>query len=252
MEKLPKINVIYEDNHLLVVEKPANTPVQKDSSNDIDMLTILKNYRKEKENKMGDAYIGLVHRLDRPVAGIMVFAKTSKAASRLSDEIRQNKFHKTYLAVVSHTPSPKGIFEDYLIKDEKTNTSRVTTKEQGKYSKLEYEVLNSKDNMSLVKVNLITGRSHQIRVQFSSRGFPLIGDSKYGSNPQNINIALFAQSITFLHPTTKEELKLYFDAIKDYSVKQEIKRLNALMKKEIDPLEQAKLAEKIRKLRIGE
>ena len=129
MVKLPKINVIYEDNHLLVVEKPANTPVQKDSSNDIDMLTILKNYRKEKENKMGDAYIGLVHRLDRPVAGIMVFAKTSKAASRLSDEIRQNKFHKTYLAVVSHTPSPKGIFEDYLIKDEKTNTDNDKEKE---------------------------------------------------------------------------------------------------------------------------
>ena len=100
MEKLPKINIIYEDNHLLVVEKPVGIPVQEDSSKDIDMITILKEYRKKKENKTGNAYIGLVHRLDRPVGGIMVFAKTSKAAARLSDEIRKNNFHKTYIAVV--------------------------------------------------------------------------------------------------------------------------------------------------------
>lgn len=216
MQKLPKLNIIYEDNHLLVVEKPANIPVQADSSKDIDILTILKEYRKENENKKGDAFIGLVHRLDRPVSGIMVFAKTSKAASRLSDQIRQNIFHKTYLAVVEGTLPSKVILEDYLIKDKKNNISYVTTKEKGKYSKLEYQVLSTKNNLSLVEINLITGRSHQIRVQFSSRNHPLIGDSKYGHNPNNIGIALFAKSITFLHPTTKEELTFTLDLPKRY------------------------------------
>lgn len=206
MEELPKINIIYEDNHLLVVEKPTNIPVQADSSNDIDMLTILKKYRKENENKKGEAFIGLVHRLDRPVSGIMVFAKTSKSSSRLSNQIRENNFHKTYYAVVEgHLPA-KGKLEDYLVKDNNKNISYVTTKEKGKYSKLEYEVIKTKNNLSLVKIKLITGRSHQIRVQFSSRNHPLVGDSKYGNNPKNINIALFAQSLTFIHPTTKEKL----------------------------------------------
>lgn len=206
MEKLPKINIIYEDNHLLIVEKPANIPVQEDSSKDIDMITILKKYRKEKENKPSEAYIGLVHRLDRPVGGIMVFAKTSKAASRLSNQIRENKFHKTYLAVVEGTLPKKQLLEDYLLKDNKTNITKVVTKEKGKYSCLEYEVLQEKNNLSLIKINLITGRSHQIRVQFSNRNHPLIGDSKYGNNKNKIDIALFAQSISFIHPTTKENL----------------------------------------------
>lgn len=216
MEELPKINIIYEDNHLLIVEKPVNIPVQEDSSHDIDMLTLLKEYRKRNENKPGDAYIGLVHRLDRPVSGIMVFAKTSKAASRLSDQIRQNIFHKTYLAVIQGLIPNKGEFEDYLTKNEKDNISYVTTKEKGKYSKLEYEVIQTKDNLSLVKINLITGRSHQIRVQFASRNHPLIGDSKYGKNSNNIDIALFAHSITFIHPTTKEELTFTLDMPNKY------------------------------------
>lgn len=206
MEKLPKINIIYEDNHLLVIEKPINIPVQKDNTNDIDLITMLKDYRIKNENKNGDAYIGLVHRLDRPVGGIMVFAKTSKSASRLSDQIRLNTFHKTYLAVVNGILSKEDSFEDYLIKNEKENISYVTTKDKGKYSKLEYKLLDTKDNLSLIRINLITGRSHQIRVQFSSRNHPLVGDSKYGNNPNNINIALYAESITFNHPTTKEKL----------------------------------------------
>ena len=158
MEKLPKINIIYEDNHLLVVEKPVNIPVQEDSSKDLDMITILKNYRKIKENKPNEAYIGLVHRLDRPVGGIMVFAKTSKAASRLSNQIRENTFHKTYIAVITGTLPKQGKLEDYLIKNNKTNISNVTTKEKGKYSALEYKVLKTKDNLSLIEINLITGR----------------------------------------------------------------------------------------------
>lgn len=211
MEKLPKINIIYEDNHLLVVEKPVNIPVQEDSSKDLDMITILKNYRKIKENKPNEAYIGLVHRLDRPVGGIMVFAKTSKAASRLSNQIRENTFHKTYIAVITGTLPKQGKLEDYLIKNNKTNISNVTTKEKGKYSALEYKVLKTKDNLSLIEINLITGRPHQIRVQFSSRNHPLLGDSKYGKNSNNINIALFAKSISFIHPTTKEKLTFSLD-----------------------------------------
>ena len=206
MEKLPKINIIYEDNHLLVIEKPINIPVQKDNTNDIDLITMLKDYRKKKENKPGEAYLGLVHRLDRPVSGLMVFAKTSKAASRLSDQIRTNTLHKTYLAVITGSLPKEGVLEDYLIKNEKENISYTTTKDKGKYSKLEYKTLDIKDNLSLVRINLITGRSHQIRVQFSSRNHPLLGDSKYGENPNNINIALYAESITFNHPTTKEKL----------------------------------------------
>lgn len=216
MEKLPKINIIYEDNHLLVVEKPVNIPVQEDSSKDIDMITILKNYRKQNENKPNEAYIGLIHRLDRPVGGIMVFAKTSKAASRLSNQIREKTFHKTYLAVVEGHLPKEDILEDYLIKNNKTNISTITTKEKGKYSCLEYKVIKEKNNLSLIKINLITGRPHQIRVQFSSRNHPLLGDSKYNHHKDNINIALFAQSITLIHPTTKEKLTFTLDTPNRY------------------------------------
>ena len=206
-----KLNVIYEDNHIIVVEKPCNVPSQADNTGDEDMITLVKKYIKEKYNKPGEVYLGLVHRLDRPVGGIMVFAKTSKAASRLSNQIRENTFHKTYIAVITGTLPNQGKLEDYLIKNNKTNISNVTTKEKGKYSALEYKVLKTKDNLSLIEINLITGRPHQIRVQFSSRNHPLLGDSKYGKNPNNINIALFAKSISFIHPTTKEKLTFSLD-----------------------------------------
>ena len=137
MEKLPKINILFEDNHLLVVEKPVNIPVQEDSSKDIDLLSILKNYIKEKYNKPGNVYLGLVHRLDRPVGGIMVFAKTSKAASRLSEQVRTNKIKKTYHIVVKGNIKDKDRLVDYLVKDSKKNMSFVTTKDNGKESILE-------------------------------------------------------------------------------------------------------------------
>ena len=172
-----KVNVIYEDNHIIVVEKLHNVLVQADDTNDLDMLTLIKKYLKEKYNKPGNVYLGLVHRLDRPVGGIMVLAKTSKAASRLSDSIRRHNFQKTYLAVVCGSLSGSGTFVNYLEKENKTNTSYVS--KNGKYAKLEYEALDSKDNLTLVKINLITGRSHQIRVQFASRNLPLWGDQKY-------------------------------------------------------------------------
>ena len=217
MEKLPKINIIYEDNHLLVVEKPINIPVCEDITNDIDLLTILKNYLKEKYNKPGNVYLGLVHRLDRPVGGVMVFAKTSKAASRLSNQVRENKLKKTYYAVVENKINKKGTLKDYLIKDNKVNISKTTTKEKGKLSILDYELIKTVDNLNLVKINLQTGRSHQIRVQFSSRNNPLYGDQKYNKNAKpNTQIALFAKKLSFYHPTTNELLTFEIDLPKRY------------------------------------
>ncbi len=198
-----KINVIYEDNHIIVVEKPRNVLVQADDTNDLDLLTMVKNYLKEKYHKLGNVYLGLVHRLDRPVGGIMVFAKTSKAAGRLSETIRNHRFHKTYLAVVCGNITGTGILEDYLKKDEKTNITRVSP--DGKYAKLEYEVLDCNDAKNLVKINLVTGRSHQIRVQFASRNLPLWGDQKYNKDALvGEQIALWSYKIRFEHPVSKE------------------------------------------------
>lgn len=198
------INIVYEDNHLLVVEKPVNIPVQADSSKDQDLLTLLKEYIKEKYNKPGNVYLGLVHRLDRPVGGLMVFAKTSKAASRLSKQVQDKTMKKTYMAVVEGKPEKEGTLKDKLEKDSKTNITKVS--ENGKEAILNYKLINAKDNLSLVEINLITGRPHQIRVQFSSRNFPLYGDQKYNKNPKKDQIALFAKKLELIHPTTKEEL----------------------------------------------
>ena len=210
MEELRKISVIYEDNHLLVVEKPINIPVCEDESHDMDFLTILKKYIKNKYDKPGNVYLGLVHRLDRPVGGIMVFAKTSKAASRLSKQVQDHSFKKTYVAVCEGKVPDSGEWIDYLVKDSKTNTSYVTDKDHGKIAKLKFKRLAFNNGFSLIEVYLETGRSHQIRVQFSSRGFPLVGDARYNPNSdKKTSIALFAKNISFEHPITKE--KLFFE-----------------------------------------
>ena len=219
MEKYQDINILYEDNHLLVVIKPKNIPVCLDNSNDLDLLTILKKYLKEKYHKKGNVYLGLVHRLDRPVSGIMVFAKTSKAAQRLSNQINNKQFLKTYYAVVQNKLAKKATLKDYLIKDEKTNTSYVTTKEKGKLSTLTYEVISTVNNLNLVKINLHTGRSHQIRVQFSSRNNPLYGDHRYNKTikkDDKTDIALIASGLSFYHPITKELLNFNIELPKKY------------------------------------
>ena len=198
-------NIIYEDNHLLVVEKKVNVPVQQDSSNDEDLLSILKKYIKEKYDKPGNVYLGLVHRLDRPVGGIMVFAKTSKAASRLSEQIRENKVKKTYLAVVYGKLKEKAVLKDKILKNHKTNTVQIS--EKGKEASLDYELISKKENLNLVEIHLHTGRSHQIRIQFSSRNNPLFGDQRYNKNAvPGEQIALFASSLEFIHPVTKEKM----------------------------------------------
>lgn len=219
MEKYQNINILYEDNHLLVVTKPANMPVCLDTSNDLDLLSKLKEYIKKKYNKPGNVYLGLIHRLDRPVEGIMVFAKTSKAAARLSKQIQNNEFKKTYYAVVENLTKEKDTFIDYLKKDEKNNTSYITNEKEGKKSILEYQIINKKENLSLVKINLLTGRHHQIRVQFSSHNYPLYGDHKYNKkfiNDNKTNIALIAKCLEFYHPTTNELLKFEIELPKRY------------------------------------
>lgn len=198
------INILYEDNHILVVEKPINVLVQEDSSGDEDLLTILKKYIKEKYNKPGNVYLGLVHRLDRPVGGVMVFARTSKAAKRLSGEISKHEFRKTYYAVIEGKINKEGVLKDKLLKDSKTNVTKVSP--LGKDSELSYKLISYVNGFSLVKISLKTGRSHQIRVQFSSRGFPLYGDRRYNKNSEG-QIALFASCLEFIHPVTKEVMK---------------------------------------------
>ena len=208
---MQNLKVIYEDNHIIVVEKNPNIPSQGDKTNDIDMLTIVKQYIKEKYNKPGEVYLGLIHRLDRPVGGVMVFAKTSKAASRLSEQVRNKIFKKKYLTIVDgKMEKEKASLEDYLLKNEKNNLSKVVNEKtkNAKQAKLDYEVLTYNDeiNLSVLKINLHTGRHHQIRVQLSSRGHSIYGDQKYGIRGRGKQIALWAYSLTIIHPINKEEM----------------------------------------------
>lgn len=203
-------DIIFEDNHLLVVIKPQNIPVQEDESKDDDMLRKLKRYLVEKYNKPGDAYVGLVHRLDRPTGGVMVFAKTSKAAGRLCEQIKTDEFEKTYLAVVNGKPRlDRARLVNFLKKDERNNIVKICPEfENGaKKAELDYQVLASNDKYSLVKVNLITGRSHQIRVQMAGINCPIVGDVKYGKEEKaKTNMALWATSLKLNHPVTKQRL----------------------------------------------
>ncbi len=208
---MQKLNVIYEDNHIIVVEKIPNVPSQADSTGDIDMLTLVKTYIKEKYNKPGNVYLGLVHRLDRPVGGVMIFARTSKAASRLSNQVREKIFKKEYLTIVDgKLKSDKGTLENYLLKDTKTNTSKVVKNSipNSKLAKLDYKVLkyDEKEDISLLEINLHTGRHHQIRVQLSNLGHSIYGDNKYGNRGKGKQIALWAYKLTIMHPTTKEQM----------------------------------------------
>ena len=203
------LKVLYEDNHIIVVEKPPNVPSQADKTEDVDMLTIIKKYIKEKYNKPGNVYLGLIHRLDRPVGGVMVFAKTSKAAARLSNQVRNKIFKKEYLAIVDGKfKNQRGTLENYLLKNGKTNTSKVVNEntQNSKYAKLDYEVLkyNEEIDLSLIKVLLHTGRHHQIRVQLSNINHSICGDQKYGTRGRGKQIALWAYKLTIMHPITNE------------------------------------------------
>lgn len=209
-----KLNILYEDNHIIVVFKPAGILSQADKTGDDDMLTLIKKYIKEKYNKPGNVYLGLVHRLDRQVSGIMVFAKTSKAASRLSEEIRNNKMHKKYRAII----------HGYLDKKEGTLINRIEKLDNkkvlidspsGKEAILNYKVIKEKNNLSLVDIDLVTGRYHQIRIQFASINHSLLGDYLYNKMDTN-NLALVSYSLSFIHPTTKEKMNFCLKNIEKY------------------------------------
>ncbi|HHY16173.1 MAG TPA: RluA family pseudouridine synthase [Firmicutes bacterium] len=207
---MKEIPILYEDNHLLIVVKPPNLLSQGDRTGDEDLLSLLKEYIREKYNKPGNVYLGLVHRLDRPTGGVMVFAKTSKAAGRLSEQIRTNTFRRGYLAVVAGHPRPlQGSKRHFLAKDRKTNLVSVVkpTAPGAQEAILTYQVVDMSAGLSLVRIELQTGRPHQIRVQMAASGHPLVGDQRYGprSNVRQ-QIALWAETISLLHPTTKERL----------------------------------------------
>lgn len=214
MEK-KDLKILFEDNHLMVCLKPPGVLSQADGKDLPDMLTLLKAYVKEKYQKPGNVFIGLIHRLDLNVGGVMVFAKTSKAASRLSESIRGGEFSKKYYAVVNGILSvgDQKRLEDRLEKDEETKTAYLAEKGHGKEAALTYTVLESTSVdgaiLSLLEIELHTGRFHQIRIQLASRGFPLYGDQKYGKKlPKGQdNLGLFAYELDFDHPITRDPLQ---------------------------------------------
>ncbi|MGN1299422.1 MAG: RluA family pseudouridine synthase [Candidatus Scatovivens sp.] len=219
------MKIIYEDNHIIVVEKPVNIPSQADKTGDADMLSMVKKYIKEKYNKPGEVYLGLVHRLDRPTGGVMIFAKTSKAASRLSQQVRDKEFIKKYLCIVDgKMEKNEDTLKDYLYKNEKNNMSRIAKQKEknAKEAILDYKVIkyNEQTNLSVVEVILHTGRHHQIRVQFSSRNHSLYGDQKYGTRGKGKQLALWAYYLSILHPITKErmEFKIYPEKIGSWKI----------------------------------
>jgi len=213
-----EMKIVFEDKHIIVAEKPPKVPSQSDKTGDIDMMAMLKAHLKEQYPTARNPYIGLIHRLDRPVGGLMVFAKTKEANAGLSEEIRTKKFKKEYLAVVCGKPEKnRDELRDYLLKSGKINMSKVVAAgtKNAKEAILEYELLGSVDTdeyriLSLVKIELKTGRHHQIRVQFSNAGLPLWGDNKYNKTFVKMKkwtqIALWAFAISFNHPRDKKVL----------------------------------------------
>lgn len=205
------IRILHEDNHLLIVEKPINIPVQEDRSQDEDLLTLLKEDIKIRYQKPGNVYLALIHRLDRPVGGAIVFAKTSKAASRMADLLRKRELKRSYLAVVRGVVKEKrGKLTHYLRKDHRKNFVHAVPKgtKGAKQAILHYERLGVQDNLSLLYVRLETGRSHQIRVQLNEIGHPLYGDQRYGKHVNKVGqqIALWSHALSFVHPVRKTNL----------------------------------------------
>ncbi|MBO5186457.1 MAG: RNA pseudouridine synthase [Prevotella sp.] len=204
---------LYEDNHIIIVNKSAGEIVQGDKTGDTPLVDIVKAYIKEKYAKPGDVFLGVVHRLDRPVSGIVIFARTSKALSRLNEMFRRGEVHKTYWAICRDMP-PVGhdTLTGWIVRNERQNKSYVYDHEvpQSKKAMLEYKVMGRSDNYCLLEVNLMTGRHHQIRCQLAAMGCPIKGDLKYGarrSNPDG-SISLMARRVEFVHPVSKKKISV--------------------------------------------
>jgi 23S rRNA pseudouridine1911/1915/1917 synthase len=207
------LQVLFEDNHLIIVNKRAGDITQGDKTGDKPLSDVVKEYVKEKYNKAGNVFLGVVHRLDRPTSGVIVFARTSKALERLNKMLRDKIINKTYWAVIkNHPEKEKNTLINYLKKNPKNNKSSVYIKEitDSKKAILHYNVIKKLDNYSLVEIDLETGRHHQIRAQLSFIGFPIKGDLKYGFNRSNKDgsIHLHARKIEFVHPVTKEQISV--------------------------------------------
>ena len=209
MESYHGIQIVYEDNHLLVVVKPPNMPTQADASGDPDLHSTMKRYIAEKYQKPGAVYLGLVHRLDRPVGGLVVLARTSKAADRLSGQVREKTLARQYVAAVRGSAPEHAELRDWLLKDERTNTVRAVAAGTpgAKDAHLAWQKAGEADGLSLIRVKLFTGRSHQIRVQLASRGMPLLGDGKYGSRVKGCTPALWSCAVGFDHPETGQRVR---------------------------------------------
>ncbi len=206
-----ELNILFEDNHIIVVLKPQNVACCPDESGDDNLFDCVKRYIKRVYEKPGNVFLGLVHRLDRPTGGVMVFAKTSKAAARLAEQMKGGGFEKRYLAVLCGTPSrKKATLENYLRKNSVNNTVYVCTQteEGAKFASLDYEIKDERDGLSLAEINLNTGRTHQIRVQTAAINAPVYGDMRYGGGKAvKGKLALWAYSLRFTHPTTGEKLR---------------------------------------------
>lgn len=211
--------ILYEDNHVIVVLKPQMVACCPDESGDYNLFDCVKDYLKEAYNKPGNAFLGLVHRLDRPTGGVMVFAKTSKAAARLSGQMSSGGFEKKYYAVLCGAPSKKkAVLENYLRKNSINNTVYVCTQteEGAKFASLEYEIKEEKAGLSLAEITLHTGRTHQIRVQTAAINCPVYGDMRYGGDKAvKGKLALWAYSLRFKHPTTGESMKFMIEPPKE-------------------------------------
>lgn len=207
---MEELTILHEDNHIIVALKPQNVPSCEDASKDPDMLSILKEYIREKYDKKGNVYLGLVHRLDRPTGGVMVFAKSSKAAARLSEQMKAGDFEKRYYAVLVGEPrEKKATLTHYMKKNAVNNMVYVCapTESGAKFAELEYNILTEKSGLSLADVRLHTGRSHQIRVQMNAIGCPVYGDMRYGGEKAKKGyLALWAYYLSFTHPVSKERM----------------------------------------------
>lgn len=210
------LNILYEDNHIIVCVKPAGVLSQSSDLNIPDMLTILKQYLKEKYHKPGNVFCGLVHRLDLNVGGVMVFARTSKAARRLSQQMKEHQFNKRYFAVTigdAGMMNKQYVLENYIKKDEILRKAIITENQEHQFAKLIYQPLEKRvindQVLSLVDIELVTGRFHQIRAQFSHINLPLFGDNKYGVKTRGYELGLYAYALSFLHPVLKEEMVFY-------------------------------------------